>query len=41
MAQDLDTQLLDAIEALRKAPLNEWDAKKSAILIILLKSLFI
>ncbi|HFU2808292.1 TPA: BspA family leucine-rich repeat surface protein, partial [Campylobacter coli] len=32
MAQDLDTQLLDAIEALRKAPLSEWDAKKSAIL---------
>ncbi|WP_186302414.1 BspA family leucine-rich repeat surface protein [Campylobacter coli] len=32
MAQDLDTQLLDAIEALRKAPLGEWDAKKSAIL---------
>lgn len=32
MAQDLDSQLLDAIEALRKAPLSEWDAKKSAIL---------
>ncbi|PZT47988.1 hypothetical protein B6S12_06260 [Helicobacter valdiviensis] len=32
MAQDLDTQLLDAIEDLRKSPTTEWEAKKAVVL---------